>query len=64
MDEVLKLPNKDEIVEQETRYFIRSNKKDPNNADKSKYYEPDARTLFSLTKAWNIKNGEPQINYE
>ena len=59
MDEVLKLPKEDEIVEQETRYFIRSNKKDPNNADKPKFYEPDARNLFSLTKAWNIKNGEP-----
>ncbi len=53
-DEVLILPLKDEVVKIETRFGIRTTKKDANG--EYKYLRPDARSLFQLVKAWNLKN--------
>ena len=47
----------DEVDLAETRYGIRSNKlMEDEDEETFKYYMPDARTLFMLTRAWNIKN--------
>ena len=38
----------------ETRYALRSTH--VNEDETPKYHTPDARSLFLLTRAWNIKN--------
>ena len=45
----------DEIDLAETRYGIRSNEL-MEDGETFKHHMPDARTLFMLARAWNIKN--------